>query len=360
MVFEIEEKPEWGESATFVPNKKKPVYNWFYYKEGFSKELVLNVIKMFGLARSAWVLDPFCGSGTTLLACKQLGINSIGFDVLPVPVFASAVKTGDYDINELKDEARNLMKIRFRKLQYNFPAIMKRAFNRYALEDIALFTTEIKRIENSVARNFFLLALMNAAMKISYAWKDGGVIKIKKKNTPPLRFMLKRTIHRMIKEIEKFESEPCETIVKQGDARLMKIDDNTIDAIITSPPYLNNIDYTKVYEIENFIVGGCEKPALRSYIGLGRENPVEDYFDDMRNAIKEMYRVCKKGARVAIIVGNGYINGEIIESDIILSQIAEEIGFKVEKIIVLNKRFALEERTKKKGILRESIIILKK
>ena len=87
----IEYKPDLAELATFVPNKKTPIYNWFYYKEGFSKELVELLINDFRLHKGQLVLDPFCGSGTTLLACKQNNINSIGFDVLPISIFASKI-----------------------------------------------------------------------------------------------------------------------------------------------------------------------------------------------------------------------------------------------------------------------------
>ena len=62
---------ESGKEATFVPNKQLPVYNWFYYKEGFSRDLVFSLIEQFGLGTDSVVLDPFAGSGTTLLVCRQ-------------------------------------------------------------------------------------------------------------------------------------------------------------------------------------------------------------------------------------------------------------------------------------------------
>jgi DNA modification methylase len=360
MNFNIIEKPEWGELATFVPNKREPVYNWFYFKEGFAKELVMKLIEKYNIRQGQWVLDPFCGSGTTLLACKQLGINSIGFDVLPTAVFAARVKTADYDAEKLKDASRELLKNKFVKMPVEVPSLMKRAFSKYALEDIVFFKSHIERIDDAKMRNFFLLALNNASMKISYAWKDGAVIKIKKKNTPPLRFMLKRTVRRFIKDLEKFEKKPCETIVEQCDARKMILEDDSIDAIITSPPYLNKIEYTKIYEMENFILGGLAKPHLRSYVGLGEEDFEKAYFDDMRNVLLETHRVMKKGGKAAIVVGNGYIPGRIVDSDVIIAEMAKGVGFDVKAIYVLNKRFALENRTSKKGILRESLIELEK
>jgi len=357
--IKIEERPDWGKLATFVPNKQEPVYNWFYYKEGFARDLVFNLINKFGLNQDNWVLDPFCGSGTTLLACKQRGINSIGLDVLPISVFAADVKTQDYDTAELKKQAKILLKTKFQRLEFNTPPIVKRAFNKYSLEDVMFFKKEIQKIESEHTRNFLLLSLLNAAMRVSYAWKDGAVIKIRKKNTPPLRKFFNRTLFRMIKELEQFETKPCEIAVRQEDARITNIDDESIDAVITSPPYLNQIDYMKVYAIENFILGGFPDPPLRSYIGLGKDEKIP-YFDDMNMVLKAMHRVCKPDANIAIVVGNGYLEGKIIESDVLITELAENIGFNIEKILVLNKRFALEKRTQKKGILRESLLLFRK
>lgn len=350
----VEERLEWRELATFVPNKHLPIYNWFYYKEGFAKELVEKLIEMFSLKKGDTVLDPFCGSGTTLLACKEHGINSIGLDVLPTAVFASSVKAASYDAEKLRSEAKLLFRRKFRKLNWEFPKIMRAMINKYALDDIAFFSDIIGGLEN---KDFFMLALLNASIKVSYAWKDGGVIKIKKHPVPPLRKLFQRVVYRMIKEVE--NSAAGTVSVFQRDVRDTKLQDNSIDAIITSPPYLNNIDYTKLYAIEDFFMKMRHVPTVRSFLGIRDGISRDAYFEDMESSLKEMYRVCKQGAHVAIVVGNAYINEEV-ESDFIISHMASKAGFEIEKILVLNKRFALENRTIKVGTLRESLIILKR
>jgi DNA modification methylase len=129
---------------------------------------------------------------------------------------------------------------------------------------------------------------------------------------------------------------------------------------MTASTYLNNIDYTKLYAIEDFFMKMRHVPNLRSFVGVRESSEqAEAYFEDMNAALAEMYRVCKPGAHVAIVIGNAW-TGREIETDFIISHLASEAGFEVERIFVLNKRFALENRTEKKGILRESLIILKK
>lgn len=348
----MEEKPEWWSLATFIPNKRIPVYNWFYYKEGFARDLVLKLLEHFNIKQNQTVLDPFCGSGTTLLACKQRGINAIGFDVLPAALFAARVKTADYDIEELKQEAKQLLKKKFSRPAVNVPSMIRQAFSKYALEDITFFKYNINELKN---RDFFLLALTKAALSVSYARKDGSVIKFRKKHVAPLSVMLRRTVYRMIKDVQNFSSENCIIAAEKGDARRLPLDAASVDAVITSPPYLNQIDYQKVYEIENFILLNDEAmPPLRSFISDS------EYFKDMELVLKELYRVCRSEAPLALVIGNGFVSNEIIESDIILSDIAEQIGFKINKIIIMNKRFILENRTKKKGMSRESLILMAK
>ena len=77
------------------------IHNWHSYKHSYSKEVVENLVSHFDLTRGSWVLDPFCG-GATLLTCRDLGVNSEGFDILPFAVFLTNVKLEDYDYKELQ------------------------------------------------------------------------------------------------------------------------------------------------------------------------------------------------------------------------------------------------------------------
>ena len=77
-----------------------PLYNWHAFRHSYSKDLVKYLINDFNLKENSWVLDNFCGGGTTLLTCKENNINSAGLDILPFSVFLSKVKTREYDINK--------------------------------------------------------------------------------------------------------------------------------------------------------------------------------------------------------------------------------------------------------------------
>ncbi len=363
MSFKLTERLEWGRLATFVPNKSLPIYNWIYFKEGFARDLVWNFLDRFDLKTGHTVLDPFCGIGTTLLACKQKGLDSIGFDVLPIAVFASRVKTADYDVDVLNQTARQLFSIKFSP-SGDMPDWTRRFFSPATRQDVIFFRSHINRIEDKKVRDFFLLGLIATAMRCSWIWKDGGVLKIKKHPVPPFRKLYHRIIKRMIRDYERSQKSSAKVFVDFGDARRLPLKSDSIDAVITSPPYLNQIDYTKVYAVEDWFVG-WPRPGIRAYLGLReafvhKMEPVEAYTADMEQVLRELYRVCRSGAKLSLVLGNAYVEGKIVECDVMLAELGERTGFETKEIIILNKRFALEARTKKRGILRESAVILEK
>lgn len=372
------EKFDLGPMVTFVPNKKLPIYNWFYFKEGYSRDFVMLMFDKFKVTRNDIVLDPFLGVGTTLVACKEKGVNGIGIEISPLFAFISQVKIEDYNINELKQTSTWLFNQKFSKPDISgVDYYVRKAFEKHNLEDIIFFKDKIFEIEDRKIRNFFLLALMCTASKVTYAYKDGGVIKIIKKNVPPFKPLFKRTVKKMINDIKKIKFQECDLEIIVGDARYMDLDDESVDYIITSPPYLNKIEYTKVYEIEyRLFMGGSEVNPIRSYISLIPKIKIPDdmpqdiiidmppiakaYFIDMWRVLKEIYRVLKNKGKVAMVVAGGVFPDRIIESDVILIKMAYHVGFKPLEIWAVNKRTATRNRTIKIGEARESIIFLRK
>ncbi|MDD5416794.1 MAG: DNA methyltransferase [Candidatus Aenigmarchaeota archaeon] len=339
--------------VTFIPNKHEPIHNWYHYKEGYSKQFVELMLKKFNIQKNQTVLDPFCGVGTTPLTCKQNGIKSIGFDVSPLAAFVSRVKTADYDLTELNKTCRNVLMEKFQRPEH-LPRDewLRKVFNRYVLEDIMFYKEKIFQIQDEKIMHFMLLGLMDSAMECSYAYKDGALIRIQKKHVPPLKKYFKYKIKKMLKDLEKANVPNTECKIELGDARDLAVCDNGVDFIITSPPYLNKIEYTKIYRTEYALFFEQPKTQVRSFIEEGEDA----YFRDMRKCLENFKRVCK--GPMAIVIGGGCFPDHVTLVDEKIGEIAEDIGLKVKEILVARNSWCTKARTVKVGQIRESVVIL--
>lgn len=394
-------RPEYRELVTFAKCKREPIYNWFYYKEGYSGELVWNLLRELNIEKNSTILDPFCGTGNTLLACKQAGYNAIGFDILPLSVFVSNTKLQEgYDLELLHEKIREITRLKFGETRLKWPDLkfidIRKSFSRYARKDILFFKERIMEIEDEKIRNFMLLSLLSIVIPSSNIKRDGGVLKIvKKRHLPPVRHLLKNKLKRMYRDLKRARPFPRGTVAEArlGDARSLPLRPESVDACITSPPYLNWVDYTKVYGLELALLVGPEeievlrKRSIRSHVGaecrrrIGlrskrmeeildkiSEKPgfvkhpqvVEGYFDDMYMSMRSIHRSLKEGGKVALVVGNVCLPNITIDTDLILAELAEDIGFRVKEILVANARWCDVYGIRKERPVRESILIMEK
>lgn len=371
----VEERLELGRLVTFIPNKHIPIHNWFYYKEAFSRDFVVLVARQLGLGEGSWVLDPFCGVGTTQLTGKELGINSVGVDVAELPVFASKVKTANYDVEQLRKVSEKVFSEKFRRPSLGgLSRLVRRAFPRHVLEDVLFFREIVENIEDETARGFFKLGLISAAMKASSVVKDGGLLRIvKERNVPPFRKFYRNRIRRMIKDVEATRMlNPKVSTFKADSRNLGFLEDEMFDAVITSPPYLNKIEYTRVYSVENELFFKGSEPMLRSYIGdavrlaegsggIGNMPAiVEAYFQDLRRVLSELHRVLKKNGKGVFVIAQGVFPTGVVETEKIFGEMAEEIGFETERLWLVNRRVATRDRVVKIGYADEYIVFTRK
>jgi DNA modification methylase len=211
--------------------------------------------------------------------------------------------------------------------------------------------------------------------------KDGGVLKIKKnKRALPAKMIFARRVKKMVRELEGNKYSGHVPRVFLGDARALDLPAESVGLIVTSPPYLNNIDYSKIYGLELSLLHMSKAEAqevrmraVRSFIGkdmkvqemppevgdVGNRIPIiGTYFRDMEQAMEEMFRVLQPGASAHVVVSNSVIHQTHILVDEILGEIAERLGFSDVEIVVGAERIADVRPQRIKT--RESIIVLKK
>src|SRR6266487_7052388 len=98
----------------------RPVHDWYRFVLSFPPHLVRDYLQRFGITASHRVLDPFSGTGTTLVECKKLGIPSVGVEANPMAHFASATKVDwDVDPQELEKSSRRIAELATAELEAN-------------------------------------------------------------------------------------------------------------------------------------------------------------------------------------------------------------------------------------------------
>lgn len=421
----IEIRPELEKLVTFQLNVKVPRYGWFYYKQGFAYRLVEYYLDEFKLDSENTVLDPFCGVGTSSLVAKNRAMNSYGLDILPVNVLWSRVKLRDYNYSK-KTLVRLLEEIieiatKLEEPQQTLPDvyIVKNGLDK-EVQDILLRLKEtITTIDDKVLRDFFLAALASIVDKVSKTRKDGGFLRIVKDKKPPdVHAEFKDKSLAMISDLSIendtrrsgipriSEQDPdiqSNHIIKLGDARNLKeIASGTITAVITSPPYLNKTDYTRLYSLELYLIfikefielRNIRYNSFRSHVEAkewkdvkkvhkylpetiferieemkkkrlpNKNDPymVLGYFEDMALSLLEMKRVLETGGRAAIVLWNARLSGVEFPVDVIVANMSEEMGFEEARVHVARLKGMSAQQVKKYGEtpLRESVIVLKK
>ncbi|MDD5340271.1 MAG: DNA methyltransferase [Candidatus ainarchaeum sp.] len=379
--MKITSRPELGRLMTFELSKEKPVHGWFWYKEGYAPEIVEWALRD-SRATDA-VLDPFCGVGTTLLAAKGMGMRSIGVDASPLAAFASKTKAQDYDAPDLQAvEAFLAKEIRPAEgTDWEFELFSPRAaFPKRNYNEILAIRNAIEH-EEGKARDLLLLALLSILPQASIILKDGGVLKIMKdKRALPAKEIFRRKVKRMVRELRETPVSGPEPQVFLGDARALDMEEESAGIVVTSPPYLNNIDYSKIYGLELSLLhmSGSEAAemrmrAVRSFIGkrmeVGQMPPevgdigyripiIGTYFSDMERAIMEMFRVLRPGCSAYVVVSNSVIHETHVLVDEILAEIGQRAGFSDVEIAIGAERTA--DVRPQKVRTRESAVIMRK
>jgi hypothetical protein len=246
-------------SSTFTDNMRLPVHRWFRYSAGFSAEWVQSVVRERMDGSDLRVLDPFAGSGTTLLAAQQLGVESRGLEAHPfVSRIAEAKLCWSSDPEEFRCLAKRIAASAARMTTDvdDYPKLISSCFDPATLASLDhLRKALIQFDDGSPAARLSWLALASILRKCSHAgtaqWQY--ILPKKSKSAPQEPFAAfgeqVRIIHRDM--IRFSESRNATATLIRGDARSCEtIPDRWANLVITSPPYPNNYDYADATRLE--------------------------------------------------------------------------------------------------------------
>ncbi len=405
----------------------KPIHNWYRFVLSFPPHLVRKYIKEFELTDKSTVLDPFCGTGTTLVEAKLNQINSIGIEANPFPFFASQTKLNwNICVDTFLKEVNKIFQLVNLKLQehclndffsipetYKFKVkflekethklLIKDSISPIPLHKTLILLETIKEHEY-IYQNHFLLALGKALVfgigNLKFA-PEVGIGKIKF-DVPVLETWLKE-VNNMIKDLKTISYEQhivSEVIFADSRNIASFMGPNSIDAVITSPPYPNEKDYSRTTRLESVILGFIQdrkhlqyvkKSLLRSNtrgvysnddddkyvvdfpeiceiaheierkrIDMGKTSGFEKlypkvtmlYFGGMYKHLAELRVTLKNKAKLAYVVGDqaSYLN-TYIPTGKIIADIAKKLGYTLVRTDLFRTRFATKMNMKEEVLV---------
>ncbi len=350
------------------------------YPAKFPPQLPHTIIEQFA-DKKATILDPFCGSGTTLVEARLLGHNAIGVDVNGLSTLLSKVKATPLSKTEVAEIQSFIKLVKNEDVQWQTkrPNIKVKEiegldhwFQINVAEELTHILNLIAKLDNEDVKDFLKIVLSSIIVRVSNQESDTRFA-AKNKNIPnnfTFNLFLSRAneyLLRIAEFSEKVNKDGFLKIFNADSRNLSMINDVSIDIIITSPPYANTYDYYLYHKFRKRWLDLDVQYAQYNEIGSRREysslkKPAEQWMTDLKICFAEMYRLIKKDGLAFVVIGDSVIKKELIKIDKVITDFMPEIGFDICNIIssdlsehsrIFNPTFAQKNK-------KEHLIILKK
>jgi hypothetical protein len=398
LAIRIEAAPSLDRLVNFHDNAVMPVHRWYYFKEGYSHQLVRKLLAEFDIKLGSYVMDPFAGSGTTLLTAQWEGMHPIGIDVNPFFSFVQKTKLDwfKYDLLDVKKKIDFLagincdVPVSLEPPQLSSFARKERAvFSKRTLDQLLCFKEQINTIQEGLTKNFLRLGLASILESVSLVKKDGKGLKfVQGKKPPSVKSAFLKKLREMLSDLMyirhasfgrssdygKIEGEALNFDNRSADEFRTHLPEPSIDFVMFSPPYLNTFDYTEVYKLELWFLDFVKdyedfkklrsntlrshnswnwhptnlwpNEVLKSIVGRVREQRlwtdiipvmIQGYFDDMLLIVGNLQKAMRQGAYCLIVVGNSSYGSVPIATDLLLAKLSEDVGLKPVEIRIARK-----------------------
>ncbi|MFQ5686909.1 MAG: hypothetical protein ACE5GV_09650 [Candidatus Scalindua sp.] len=400
----------------FAENVNEYIHRWAPYVQGFSAAFVQSKFDYYSeIYRNPVVLDPFAGCGTVLVQAKLNGFKSYGTELNPLLHFIANAKLNSWGIPP------NYFKKIYNLLPKDKPApapnFLKsdKQFDKKVLPNLELLKGGIEELPGSTekqkkAKDLIKVAFSSILIDCSNLKRSPclGYSNKKVYKTAPF-VLLDQKINQIAYDLglifsNYFDFIDTESIVYLANSMDFNLDHN-FDLVITSPPYMNGMDYVMNYKIEMGWLGFAEKQKelksikndmvvcdnvskglirdfssdngkytnewiekIKDDIASGIErrgnyrrmdmpNIVHKYFDDMFKVMSKVYNSMSSNSRFILVVGDSLIADVYVPTDLLIAKIGQDIGLHIEQIEKARERRSGQIRSYK---LRETIVTLYK
>lgn len=391
-----------GNIGTAKDNQYSPLHDWYRFTAGFSYRLVDEIISSEKLTKKDSIFECFAGCGTTLVTAQKHGIRAFGnegqellFDVIRAKLNWNI---SDKAINNITEDLNSYIKRRGSKKHFDVNKLLPTLYSESNLRELCLVRDFLNTAKISESNYLFLkLALTQTLHKVSiHPISVPYIVRNKKLNNDKsaLDVFLDLT-KKMIVDLKDFRAYNKTSEIFLHDSRLKNevIQDGGCTSCITSPPYLNNLDYGEVSKVCSHFFGLTDSwnditEKVRKKLVTGSTTHYKDaefdieswkskefylantklanelisksdeilriskgrggkksyniltlfYFSDMYEVIKEIHRVLKKDKKAYLVLGDSAPYGIYINTTDILGQLARSAGFSSFKIQKIRER----------------------
>lgn len=401
----------------FFRNLSEPIHRWSPYVQGFSSQFVQRIIDRYAQDyNNPLILDPFAGSGTVLVQAKLNGLRSLGIELNPLLQFIAQTKLSTWQVRP--SHLRSIVEALYPRNKFKAPDFLKseRQFRPAVLQNLETLKASIDSFEpqdeeEKLIKNLMLVAFSAILIDCSNLKRTPCLGYSKKKivkDDEPYKLFNKK-IDEIIQDLEFINNYHTKDInvsaeVILGNSAIVE-PSASYDLVITSPPYMNGLDYVINYKIEMGWLGfgrnhkdlkkikdemvvcdNVSKALVRKFSqsdsrytnqwiedikqristniesrGTYRRKDmpeiVHKYFDDMYRVMNKVIKGLNSGGRFILVVGDSLIADVYVPTDLILARIGRELGLEIEAIEKARNRRSGQIRSYK---LRESIVTLRK
>ena len=399
-----------------TPNANAKVHRWSPYIQGFAASFVRDTIRDFQNGKTICVLDPFVGSGTVAIQAKMMGVDSCGVEFNPLLHFVAKTKSEAHlaDSGLLRQAAQQAVKCRKSAQAPDFLASGKQ-FGKNVLSVLEKLKCGVDSLPQDSAqarrtRDLLRLALASILIECSHlvrspclTYRKGKIVR-----HDQVHPLFTGRVEKIAEDIESLRASPlgvrharCDILRKNS---ISHEHDRTYDLVVTSPPYMNGMDYVINYKIEMSWLGfadsqrglkrikddmvACDNVSRGMIREFSKSSPysnewVDDikarvaenisrrefyrrtdmpgimhkYFADMHAVMRRMVDALRPGGKIVMVVGDSLMAGVYVPTDLILAKMGEDEGLTVESVEKARNRRSGQQRDYK---LRETVVTLNK
>lgn len=404
--------------VTFASSKTVPFQRWYPYIEGYSPEFVNSLINNYSLENSKCIYDPFAGTGTTIFAANSVGIKTVYSEINPLLQFLMQTKLtimgSSQGIRRKLSEQLTQIASRIidnlkkfeedRYLQESY----KELFNKSKYFDDVVFTNilrlrsyiDVVKLEDELLANTITISILAGLIPVSYLKKAGDVRFKTKKELEKEKIELSKFLPLKLLEIAEdiinmdFKLKTTPEFILANSKNIDLANDLKVDAVITSPPYLNGTNYFRNTKLELWFLRYIQfendlrhfrNQALTSGINdvkkgsslyeydITRKSKhlkkalillaekaydqripkmVRSYFEEMDSIFSKLSKHLRYGSKILIDIGDSIYANVHVPTDDILIELLKGLGYDF-----IEKKLLRKRRSRNKEILSQSLLV---